>query len=140
MLDSTSIRAHQHTTGQKSSTDLEALGRSRGCFSTKLHVVVNVLGNPTRFVLAPGQRADVTQTAMLLAANQPEALGAEVFIPPKRNCIEQWACDRDLYTDRNKMERFIGRVKHYRRATRYSKTARNYMAFLYAASIMTLLL
>jgi transposase len=144
---------------KKSSADAEALGRSRGGFTTKLHVAVDALGNPIRFVLTPGQRSDVTQAAVLLAADRPEAviadrgydadwliahieeIGAEVVIPPKRNRTRQRAYDRNLYADRNKVERFIGRIKHYRRvATRYEKTATSYLAMVQVAAIMTLLL
>ncbi len=47
----------------------------------------------------------------------------------------------NLYADRNKIERFFGRLKHYRRiATRYEKTARNYLSFVYLASAMIWLL
>jgi putative transposase len=122
-------------------------------------VAVDALGNPMRFVLTPGQRSDVTQAAVLLAADRPEAvvadrgydadwliahvkaLGAEVVIPPKRNRTRQRGYDRNLYADRNKVERFIGRIKHYRRvATRYEKTATSYLAMVQVAAIMTLLL
>lgn len=70
------------------------------------------------------------------------ALGAEAVIPPKRNRKEpRRGYDRNLYADRNKVERFTGRIKHYRRvATRYDKKAKNYLAFVQVASIMTLLL
>ena len=46
-----------------------------------------------------------------------------------------------LYKERNKAERFINRIKRCRRvATRYEKTARNFLAFVHVASIMVLLL
>src|SRR6266403_6197063 len=55
---------------KKRATDAElnsqALGRSRGGFSTKLHVVVNGLGLPVEFRLTPGQAADITQAEALL--------------------------------------------------------------------------
>jgi putative transposase len=69
------------------------------------------------------------------------SLEAEAVIPSKKNRIEQREIDRELYKDRNKIERFIGRVKHYRRvATRYEKTARNYLAMLHLVSAMVWLL
>lgn len=72
---------------------------------------------------------------------QIAASGAEVVIPPKASRVEQRAYDRNLYADRNKVERLFNRLKHYRRvATRYEKTARNYLAMVHVASIMTLLL
>ena len=70
-----------------------------------------------------------------------EALEAEAVIPSKKNRTTQREIDTNLYADRNKIERFFNRIKHYRRiATRYEKTARNYQAFLHVASIVTLLL
>jgi len=76
-----------------------------------------------------------------LAEHIESEFEAEAVIPSRKNAKHPREIDRELYKDRNKIERFIGRVKHYRRvATRYDKTARNYMAFLHVASIMTLLL
>jgi hypothetical protein len=39
----------------------QALGRSRGGFSCKIHITVDALGNPLRLVLTAGQRHDSTQ-------------------------------------------------------------------------------
>jgi transposase len=48
---------------------------------------------------------------------------------------------RELYKDRNKVERFFNRVKHYRRiATRYEKTTSEYMAMLHLVSVMVQLI
>ena len=84
----------------------EALGRSRGGFSTKLHVSVSGLGLPIELQLTAGQRADVTQGEALLKGYQPkaviadkgydsdalvesiEASGAEAVIPSKQNRTE----------------------------------------------------
>jgi transposase len=67
-----------------------------------------------------------------------KAKGAEAVIPPKKNRKVQRAYDR--YKDRNLVERFFSKVKQYRRvATRYEKTARNFLAFVHVASIMILL-
>jgi len=52
-------------------------------------------------------------------------------IPPRRNRIEPRAYDRDLYKDRNLLERFFSRLKQFRRiATRYEKLARNFLSML----------
>jgi len=68
------------------------------------------------------------------------ARGGEAVIPSRKNRIEQRDYDRDRYKDRNLVERFWNRMKHYRRvATRYEKTARNFLAFVQVASIMVLL-
>lgn len=72
---------------------------------------------------------------------QIESLGAEAVIPSRSNRKEPREHDAELYKDRNKVERFFGRIKHYRRvATRYEKTARNYLALLHLVSAMVWLL
>ncbi len=144
---------------KKSSGEAEALGRSRGGFSTKVHALCDALGNPRRFVLTPGQRADITQAETLLTGETPAIvladkgydsnaflafiadLEAEAVIPAKRNRTQPRPLDQHLYTERNKIERLFNRLKHYRRlATRYEKTARNFLAFWHIASFVTLLL
>ena len=114
---------------------------------------------PVTFVLTPGQAADVTQAQALLdetpfevviadkgydsqaVVASIEARGGEAVIPSQSSRATQRAYDRDRYKDRNLAERFWNRIKHYRRvATRYEKTARNFLAFVHVASIMLLLL
>lgn len=116
------------------------------------------LGLPTKFVLTPGQAADITQADALLDGASPEVviadrgydkqalvdriegMGAEAVIPARKNRAEPRDIDRERYKDRNLVERFWARAKQYRRvATRYDKTARNFLAFLHVASIMILL-
>jgi len=119
---------------------------------------VSGLGLPVRLILTPGQRQDITQAEALLDGLSPkvviadrgydskalvqkiEAGGAEAVIPTQSDRSVQRAIDRDRYKDRNLAERFWAHVKQYRRvATRYDKTARNFMAFVHLASIMVLL-
>jgi transposase len=134
------------------------LGRSRGGFGTKIHVGVSGLGLPVTVVLTAGQAADVQQAEPLLEGIATDvvigdkgydsdalvaaiqAKGAEAVIPPKKNRKVQREYDRDRYKDRNLVERFFSKVKQYRRvATRYEKTAPNFLAFVHVASIMILL-
>src|SRR6516165_5642125 len=101
MLDSTIIRAHQHAAGAEgSSAEAEALGRSRGGFSTKVHVACDGLGKPVKIILTPGQDHDVTQGPALVADTEAkkviadkgydsdeliaeiESSGAKAVIPP----------------------------------------------------------
>ena len=81
LLDSTVIRAHQHAAGEKGAADQgpeqEALGRSRGGFSTKIHVSVSGLGLHVEIRLTPGQEADVKQAESLLEGYSPEAVIAD---------------------------------------------------------------
>ena len=68
------------------------------------------------------------------------ARGAVAVIPSLSNRRGQRDYDRERYKDRNLAERFWGQLKQYRRvATRYDKTARNFLAFVHVASIMVLL-
>ena len=116
------------------------------------------LGLPVTVVLTPGQAADVTQAEALLEGVPAEvvigdkgydsdelvkaiqARGAEAVIPPRRNRKEPRGYDRERYKDRNLVERFFSKAKQFRRvATRYEKTARNFLAFVHLASITILL-
>ena len=66
-----------------------------------------------------------------------ESLGAGVVIPPKANRLLQRDCDYALYCERNLVERFFNKIKHYRAiATRYAKSKRNYMALVNLVSLM----
>jgi transposase len=69
-----------------------------------------------------------------------EGKGAEAVIPPKKNRKVPRDYDKHLYKERNKVERFIHLLKQYRRvATRYEKTARNFLGFVHVAAVMILL-
>ena len=63
--------------------------------------------------------------------------GAIDVIPPKANRKLPAYFDAELYKERNRIERFFGRLKtSFRRiATRYEKTSRNFMAMIKLASI-----
>lgn len=144
---------------KKTTAQAEALGRSRGGFSSKLHACCDALGNPRRFILTPGQDSDHGQAQGLLDDDEPGAVvadkgydsqsfadfveqrKAQVIIPSRKNAITPRKIDDNLYKDRNKVERFFNRMKHYRRiATRYDKTASSYLSFIYLAASMILLL
>jgi len=119
---------------------------------------VSGLGLPVEILLTPGQAADITQAQTLLGGHTPQvviadkgydkkalveaiaAKGGEAVIPTLSSRKEQRDIDRERYKDRNLAERFWQKVKQYRRvATRYEKTARNFLAFVHVASIMVLL-
>lgn len=121
--------------------------------------MVNGLGMPVELKLTPGQVADITQAEALLEnhdfdaaiadkgydskklVDYIESRAAEAVIPPRSNLKDQRDFDRHWYKERNLVERFINRIKQYRRvATRYEKTARNFLAFVQVAAITVLLL
>lgn len=62
--------------------------------------------------------------------------GATAVIPPKRDRTRQRHYDTDLYRQRNRIERFFSKLKHFRRvATRYDKLLTNFMGFVKLAAI-----
>ena len=155
MLDSTVVRAHQHAAGMNGGDDDQALGRSRGGFGTKIHLKVEGLGLPVAIELSPGQDADITHAESLLAGPPAEkviadkgydsaalveaieARGAEAVIPPRSNRKEPREYDEHLYKERNQVERCVNKLKQCRRvATRYEKTARNFLSVVLLAAIM----
>jgi transposase len=113
-------------------------------------VIVDALGNPLALSLTGGQVHDITQADALLALVEPQTLLAdkgydadrfvesltaraiEVVIPPKSNRKVKRDCDFALYCERNLVERFFNTIKHFRAiATRYEKTAQNFLAGLH---------
>ena len=152
ILDSTVIRAHPCAAGASKKSggqEAQALGRSRGGFSTKIHINVDALGNPLRFILSAGQRHDITQAEALIEGYTGEhvigdkayddaefrqtiqASGAQAVIPPRSNRKDPYDYDTHLYKERHLVECFINKIKHYRRIfSRFEKLAKRYLGFL----------
>jgi transposase len=65
MLDSSACKAQRYASGARGGGE-EALGRSRGGLTTKIHAVVDGRGRPLCFLLTPGQAADCRQARALL--------------------------------------------------------------------------
>jgi transposase len=122
--------------------------------STKIHATVDALGNPTGFFLTPGQACDLDGSDVLLADMRADTViadkaydadarvihpleqaGKSFVIPPRRNRKNPRPYDEDLYKERHLIENFFARLKQYRAiATRYDKTARNFLAAIYMAA------
>jgi transposase len=143
------LPAHKKSGGQEA----QALGRSRGGFSTKVHVVVDGLGNPLRLCLTGGQAHDIIQAPDLLADLETEHViadrgyasqalvdqiaenGAQAVIPPHQRAKVEREYDRWLYRERHLVECFINKIKHFRRIfSRFDKLACRYAGFLYLVS------
>ena len=131
----------------------QSLGRSRGGFSTKIHLATDALGNAIRFILTGGERNDITQAEQLIenfSANAVladkgydandfiwtiEARNSTVVIPSKANRKVRRTIDEHLYKERHLIENQIGKLKHFRRVfSRFDKLAKNYLSFIYFAS------
>ena len=156
-IDSTVVRAHACAAGAaNSNAGAQALGRSRGGFSCKIHALTDALGLPVRFILTGGQAADITQaiplmkdigtTDALLADKGYDAnalldwLGQrdiEAVIPPKATRKVQRGCDWHTYKERHVIECMFGKLKYFRRiATRYEKKASHFMEMLTFAAVL----
>jgi len=78
MIDSTIVRAHQHRAGaQKKAGGDQAIGRSKGGLSTKIHAITDALGNPTAFHLTGGQSCDLDGADVLLPGSEADTLLAD---------------------------------------------------------------
>ena len=70
-----------------------------------------------------------------------EELGYMPVVPPKRNRKNPWDYDKELYKQRNQVERLFRRMKRFRRIfTRYDKLDIIFLAFIYFALIMDALM
>jgi transposase len=117
--------------------------------------VVDEQGLPVRIIVSAGQASDKTWCPILLEGLPPaKALvadrggydsrtiiemvrqaGGEAHIPTQRNVRVQRSVDPALYRQRNLIERFFNKLKHFRRiATRFDKLARNFLAAVLLAS------
>ena len=126
MIDATIVRAHPCAAGyKKGQNDREALGRSKGGFTTKIHAVVDALGQALKLSLTAGQRHDITQTPHLIEgfANSnviaDKAYDSKAFIeqiekqhctpviPPRSNRKDPRYYDEHLYKERHLVECFF---------------------------------
>ena len=129
----------------------QAIGRSRGGQTTKIHALTDAECRPVAFLLTGGQIADCTAGAVLLEQmprsailhcdkgydsdairRQVEGKGAMPNIPPKAN--RHWKNCRS----RNAIERMFCRLKDFRRiATRYDRLAINFLAAVCIAAVVS---
>lgn len=144
-VDGTVIRAHQHAAGARGGQQQEALGRSRGGFSTKIHLRAEGSGKPFAFLLSGGERHEAAFFAPLMQLGavrrpgrgrprtRPDKLvgdkgysydsirrdlrrrGVLAVVPRRRNQGKSTHFDRETYRERNLVERLVGRLKRWRR-------------------------
>ena len=123
--------------------------------STKIHTLVDALGNPLGFFLTPGQAHDLQGADALLPHMKADILladkafdadqrvieplhkaGKTCVILPKSNRKTPRPFDKQMYKARHLIENFYARLKQFRAiATRYDKTARNFLAAIQLAAI-----
>ena len=122
--------------------------------STKIHTLVDALGNPIGFFLSGGEAHDLVGADHLIPGMQAETLiadkafdadarviqpltaaGKKAVIPPRANRSKPRLFDRHLYKARHLIENFFAKLKQFRAiATRYDKTAPNFLGAIHLAA------
>lgn len=149
-LDGSIIRAHQHSSGANSA-DNEAIGKSRGGYTTKIHLAVDAFGLPIEFELTGGEVHDCKVAPEIIEKLSPakcivadkgydsetlrEQIRSKGSIPviPRKTNSKTGNHDMDwcLYKYRHLVENAFARLKHFRAiATRYDKLKRNYASMV----------
>lgn len=156
LIDATIVRAHACAAGyHKYGNEAQALGRSKGGFTTKIHALVDGLGNPIKFILTGGHRNDITQAASLLEEQRNtvvladkgydsqelvdtlENQGCIATIPSKKNAKNPRVIDKEQYKERFLIEAFFSKIKHFRRVfSRFDKTSTAFSGFLHLAGAL----
>ena len=156
-IDATIIRAHQHAAGalkKNGGQAAQALGRSRGGLSTKIHAGCRDERTGVALVLTAGQchespafeavfaqvpTAQPLTHAIMDKGYDSHPIRAHLVahdmvpvIPSRSNRIAPLSYDKALYKLREKVERFFNNLKQFRRiATRYEKLSQTFLAFLH---------
>ena len=150
-------RAHVSAAGAKGGQDDQALGRSRGGFSTKIHLKVDLDGLPLAFHLTGGEASDSRNFELLLDIGPSDMIfllcapaitdkgydaksnrdgarkrGICPVIPHRATATDRPAFfPKILYKARARIEQAVGKLKRFKRiALRCEKTARNYGSFV----------
>ena len=139
------------------------MGKTRSVWNTKLHMVAASDRDGVIFALSAGNCGDAPEGRALLRQLGPvdypvyllmdrayeedktrvlaEELGYIPIVPPKSNRKNPWGYDKQLYKQRNQVERLFRRLKRFRRIfTRYDKLDVIFLAFVYFALIVDALM
>ncbi len=129
------------------------MGRSRGGFSTKLHALVDTKGRPLHVEITPGQQHESTVAEHIIEEHargkaliadtaydsdairnkvKSRKMKAVIYPNPTRN--KKPRVDRERYARRYRVEVFFHDLKRFRAiATRFEKTARNFLGLIQLA-------
>lgn len=141
---------------RKRGTQKEGFGRSKGGFTTKIHLLANAEGLPIAAEITGGEVSDYKGYDLVMDndAPAPKVLIADkgydadrirddlanndgvAVIPTRSGRKLQIPIDDHIYALRNRVERCFNKLKNSRRlATRYDKTANSYLGFIHIASL-----
>ena len=158
-IDSTSVKVHPDGTGALKKNGPQAIGKSRGGWNTKIHMVAADDRTAITFALSPGNDHDAPHGRALLQelGPMPEGLpllmdrayegnetrqlvfdlGMIPVVPPKSNRLHPWDYDHAVYKKRNEIERLFRRLKGFRRIfSRFEKLDVLFLGFLSFALII----
>ena len=158
-LDSTIVKVHPDGTGALKKNGPQAIGKSRGGWTTKIHMVAADARTAITFSLSPGHNHDAPEGRELLRMLKPVhstvsmimdrayegaetrqlvlELGFTPVVPPKQGRVSPWQYDRIMYRRRNEIERLFRRLKGFRRIfSRFDKLDVMFTAFIHFALIV----
>lgn len=147
-IDGSIVKAHQHSAGAASKEN-QAIGKSRGGNTTKIHMAVDAYGLPIDFEITGGEVHDC-KIAPEFIEKLPDAdftiadkgydseevretirKKSSVPVIPRKSNSKTGNADMDwcLYKYRHLVENLFARIKHFRAlATRFDKLKRNYVS------------
>ena len=134
----------------------ERIGKSIGRFTSKIHVATDENGKAMCVFITCGNVYDSTQAEKLhnTIHEGVYVIGDKAFdseqiikyieknkdicvIPPRKNRKEQREYHKDIYKNRNQIERFFNRLKQFRRiATRYDKLLFSFLSLVQLAVVL----
>ena len=158
-LDSTIVQVHPDGTGALKKNGPQAIGRSRGGWTTKIHMVAADARTAVTFSLSPGQAHDAPEGRQLLnrlgqqhdnpslimdrayEGNETRQLALALrfipVVPPSASRLDPWEYDREMYKRRNEIERLFRRLKGFRRIfSRFEKLDVIFLGFILFALIV----
>ena len=157
MIDSSIMRVHQDGSNPKGGQYRQAMGRSKGGLSSKIHMACDALGYPLSCIITGGERHDSTQAVALLRRHLREGSYALLdagydsddirqfvkqqnstsVIAYRKNRLKIPDFDKHIYKERHKVENLFQKLKRFRRiATRYEKNHNMFKSMVNLASIL----
>ena len=162
-MDSTIVKVHPDGTGALKRNGPQSIGKSRGGWTTKIHMVAANARTAMTFSLSPGQAHDAPEGRKLLRrlgsqrddlsivmdrayeGNETRQLALELgfapVVPPVSTRVDPWEYNKELYKRRNEVERLFRRLKGFRRIfSRFDKLDVLFLGFILVALIFDALL
>lgn len=153
MMDASIVKVHRHGHGAKGGNQSQAIGISRGGWTTKIVALTDALANLVRFVLLPGNRHDTLGVAPLIEGIEMGALlgdkahdsnwiieelnqhGTRVVISQMPQRTNPVAIDLEIYKWRHLIENFFCKLREFKRiAMRACKTDQSFTALIQLCS------